>query len=94
MRYAKGIDDALCVTHSRDMDHIAHIWTTMAELAADLGKPYPTVAAWKARGRIPADYDADLIAAAERRGFVLTYEDLARARRAAPAQSQCQRGVA
>ena len=52
----------------------------MADLAADLGKPYPTVAAWKARGRIPADYDAALIAAADRRGFSLTYEALALAR--------------
>ena len=55
----------------------------MAELAADLGKPYTTVSAWKQRGRIPADYDFDLIEAALARGKVLTLEDLATARRSA-----------
>jgi len=65
------------------MDHISHIWPTMAELAADLGKPYPTVFAWKQRGRIPADYDFDLIEAASARGKVLTLEELAQARRGA-----------
>ncbi|MDT1061173.1 hypothetical protein RM190_04830 [Paracoccus sp. CPCC 101403] len=63
------------------MEHISHIWPTLAELAEDLGKPYPTVAAWKHRGRIPSDYDFDLIAAAERRGKMLTLEELAAARR-------------
>ncbi len=53
----------------------------MVDLAADLGKPYSTVAAWKQRGRIPADYDFDLIEAASARGKVLTLEDLAKARR-------------
>ena len=63
------------------MEHISHIWPTMADLAADLSKPYTTVAAWKARGRIPADHDFDLIEAAKRRGVVLTLEELAAARR-------------
>ena len=65
------------------MEHIAHIWPTMASLAVDLGKPYQTVAAWKLRGRIPADYDLDLIEAAKRRGHKLTLSALAEARRAA-----------
>ena len=64
------------------MEHIAHIWPTIASLAVDLGKPYQTVAAWKLRGRIPADYDLDLIAAAKKRGHNLTLEALAEARRA------------
>lgn len=62
------------------MDHIAHIWPTMAALAGDLGLPYTTAASWKQRGRIPADYDLDLVAAAKRRGASLTLEELARAR--------------
>ncbi len=62
------------------MEHIFHIWPKISDLASDLGKPYPTVAAWKQRGRIPADYDLDMIAAAKRRGKRLTLEDLARAR--------------
>lgn len=52
----------------------------MAELAADLSRPYSTVAAWKARNRIPAEYDREIIAAAAKRGAVLTYEQLAMAR--------------
>lgn len=63
------------------MEHISHIWKTMAELAADLGKPYSTVAAWKLRDRIPAEYDGAIIEAAARRDAVLTYEQLAKARR-------------
>ena len=62
------------------MEHISHIWPRMVDLAHDLGRPYPTVAAWKQRGRIPANYDLDLIAAAHRRGKSLTLEELAHAR--------------
>ncbi|MBN8189518.1 hypothetical protein JF540_22795 [Salipiger thiooxidans] len=62
------------------MEHIAHIWPTMADLAADLGKPYSTVAAWKQRGSIPAKYDLPLIRAARARGKDLTLEVLAEAR--------------
>lgn len=69
------------------MEHIAHIWPTLADLASDLGKPYPTVAAWKQRGRIPSDYDFPLIEAAKRRGYRLTLEQLATARRAAVTQN-------
>jgi hypothetical protein len=54
-------------------------------------RPYPTVAAWKQRGRIPAIYDLDLIAAARQRGATLTLEDLARAR--APADGIPLRGA-
>lgn len=64
------------------MEHISHIWPKVADLAADLRKPYQTVAAWKQRGRIPADYDLDLIAAAKRRGKRLTLAELAQARKA------------
>lgn len=66
--------------HSASMENILHIWPSMAELAADLGKPYQTVAAWKQRGRIPADYDLRLIEAAKKRGKHLTLEQLAHAR--------------
>jgi len=62
------------------MEHIKHIWPNMTDLAADLGMPYTTVASWKARGRIPADYDADIIRAARDRGETLTFEDMAVAR--------------
>ncbi|MGR3825212.1 MAG: carph-isopro domain-containing protein [Salipiger marinus] len=62
------------------MEHIAHIWPTMAELASDIGKPYSTVAAWKQRGRIPAEHDFALIKAAKDRGHELSFEVLARAR--------------
>lgn len=65
------------------MEHIFCIWPTLSALAADLGKPYPTVAAWKQRGSIPAQYDVDLVRAAKARGHDLTFEDLALARSAA-----------
>lgn len=75
------------------MEHFSHIWPTIAALRADLEEikgagqvPYQTVAAWKRRGRIPADYDFELIEAAKRRGHRLTHEDLARARRAPQSQ--------
>lgn len=63
------------------MEHISHIWPTMVELADDLKKPHSTVFAWKRRGRIPPDYDFDLIEAAAARGVQLTLEELAKARR-------------
>lgn len=62
------------------MEHILTLWPSMAELADDLGKPYPTVAAWKQRGSIPARYDLDLIRAATARGKSLTLEQLAASR--------------
>lgn len=62
------------------MQTIEHIWPNWKALSVDLGLPYTTVFSWKARGRIPADYDDALIAAAERRGQKLTREQLARAR--------------
>ena len=63
------------------MEQIISLWPSMSDLASDLGKPYSTVTAWKQRGRIPADYDLDLIEAAQKRGHVLTLEQLAIARR-------------
>ena len=64
------------------MKHLSRIWSTVAELAADMGVPYTTAHSWLARGRIPADRDLDLVEAAKRRGHVLTLEELAHARRA------------
>jgi len=62
------------------MEHILTLWPSMAVLAADIGRPYQTVAAWKQRGSIPARYDLDLIRAAKARGKTLTLEQLASAR--------------
>ncbi len=63
------------------MESIFNIWPSLVELAKDLGREYPTVAAWKQRGHIPAKYDLDLIAAASKRGSSLSLSDLAQARR-------------
>lgn len=63
------------------MQHVFEIWPTMAEMAKDLQKPYQTVASWKARNSIPADYDLDVVDAAQNRGFNLSLESLARARK-------------
>lgn len=73
------IDDTTHIAYRRAVEHIAHIWPTIADLAADLGKPYTTVAAWKQRGRIPADHDAEIIAAAAKRGETITFEEMAKA---------------
>ena len=64
------------------MEQIIALWPSMSDLAADLGKPYSTVAAWKQRGSIPAKFDLDLIEAAARHGKALTLEQLASARKA------------
>lgn len=65
------------------MKHLLHIWPKVKDLAEDLGVPYTTAHSWAVRGRIPADRDFDLIAAARRRGHKLTHERLAIARREA-----------
>jgi hypothetical protein len=75
------------------MKHIFDIWPTLSDLAADLGRPYPTVAAWKQRGSIPARYDLKLVQAAEKRGRTLSFEDLALARSGNAPDSQ-ERGAA
>lgn len=62
------------------MEQIFSIWPTLAALAKDLGKPYPTVASWRQRGSIPAKYDFALVKAAERRGHSISFEQIAEAR--------------
>lgn len=62
------------------MDEIFAIWPTIAEMARDMGEPYPTVSSWVRRG-IPAARDADVIAAAKRRGVDVTFERLHELRR-------------
>lgn len=59
------------------MKRIFDIWPTLKEMAADLGKPYPTVAAWHARKSIPAKYDAQIINKAKSRGSDISFEDIA-----------------
>lgn len=63
------------------MQHIRHIWPTIKDVADDLALPYTTVHSWSVRGRIPSDHDFALIEAAKARGFKLTLEELAAARR-------------
>lgn len=75
------------------MEHIFAKWPRLSDLAADLGKPYQTVAAWKQRNSIPAQYDLDLIRAAKARGESLTLDDLAQARAREPAPTPA-RGAA
>lgn len=59
------------------MERIFDIWPTLKEMASDLGKPYPTVAAWRARKSIPAKYDAQIIHHAKKRGSDVSFEMLA-----------------
>ncbi len=47
-------------------------------LAAALGRPPTTVSAWRSRDRIPSQYWAAIVSAAERRGFAgITYRSCA-----------------
>jgi hypothetical protein len=85
---------ALRILHIPVMQHILRIWPTLSDLAKEIGKPYQTVAAWKQRGRIPADHDLKLIAAAKDRGATLTLEELAEARRCARSTAQQDQGAA
>lgn len=62
------------------MKHIFDIWPSLKEMASDLRRPYPTVAAWHARKSIPAKYDADLVRCAKARGQIVTFEELAHLR--------------
>jgi hypothetical protein len=45
------------------------VWPSDADLARDIGVPYPTVAAWKQRGSVPVAYWRALLRAARKRGF-------------------------
>lgn len=75
------------------MEHIFTLWPSIAELARDLGKPYPTVASWYQRGSIPARFDLSLVRAARARGHDLTLEMIAAARERGAPQEQ-DRGAA
>lgn len=59
------------------MENILNIWPKLTDLAEDLGLPYTTVHSWASRGSIPARYDLQLVAAAEKRGAALSLEALA-----------------
>lgn len=58
------------------MDDVFSIWPTLAEMARDLGAPYPTVQSWHRRGGIPIRRFPDVVAAARKRGSDLTMEGL------------------
>lgn len=57
------------------MKNLAHIWPTIAAMAEALGLPYQTVAAWPRRG-IPHRRFPQIIAAANRAGHALSWDDL------------------
>lgn len=73
---AKGVDNAKCEMHRlAAMQMLTDIWPTWAELARDLGVPYPTVGSWAKRG-LPPRRIPDIIRAAKARGKDLTFEAL------------------
>ena len=67
-------------THS---DVIA-LWPNVRALAKDVGSPTPTVRVWKRKERIPVIRYDDVLAAAAKRGFELTYGELVEAGRRPP----------
>lgn len=60
----------------RNIAQIFSLWPTDADLGREIGMPYPTVAAWKQRGSIPAAYWRDIIRAARKRGHPEITADL------------------
>jgi hypothetical protein len=61
------------------MQNVADIfasWPSDAELARDLGVPYPTISAWKQRGSIPSPYWWHITRAAKARGLSEITADL------------------
>ena len=64
------------------MEKIFTIWDNLKDMASDLGRPYPTVAAWHQRQRIPAHHDAAIVAASKRLGKPISFEEIAQIRAA------------
>lgn len=62
------------------MDYIFKTWPTMADMAREIGADPIAVRHWKRRKSIPGAYDARIVAAAAKRGAVITYEELAKMR--------------
>lgn len=61
----------------QEIHDIFQIWgDSVTPMAADLGRPYDTVLAWKLRGRIPEDAWQDVIEAAAKRGSAITVVDI------------------
>jgi hypothetical protein len=60
----------------QNISELCSLWPSDAELARDLGVPYPTVAAWKQRGSIPASYWRQLLRAATARRLTQVTADL------------------
>lgn len=64
------------------MDPVAILtrWPTRQAIADDTGRNIVTVHSWFRRRSIPSEMDVVLVEGAARRGFVVTFEELARAR--------------
>jgi len=60
----------------QNISDLCDLWPSDAELARDLGVPYPTVAAWKQRGSIPAPYWRRFVTAARARKLTQVTADL------------------
>ena len=78
--YAMGVDKLRMMRSMSAMGRISDLLETLggaAEVAKARGKPYSTVASWKARNAIPVDEWPGLVNAARLRGVEeLTYEKL------------------
>lgn len=90
MRNALTACYALCIIAV--MDQIFAYWPSIGALAEDIGEKYPTVAAWKQRGNIPAHKDTKIVAAAKGRGFPISYETLAHERAAEAKRKKAAEG--
>ncbi len=65
-------------------------WPSRGAIAADAGRSPTTIHSWYHRNSIPGDVYVTLVNAAKRRGFSLSFEDLARSRADAPVRAGCK----
>lgn len=63
-------------------------WPSRQALAEDTGRSIITIHSWFGRKSIPADMDVVLVDAASRRGFDLSFEELARSRAIFPTSNE------
>lgn len=76
------------------MRSIISKWPKVVDLARDAGVRRGTAQEWKNNGSIPGQYDTCIVAGAERRGIEgVTFESLARARRAQYEARRSKKGV-
>lgn len=69
------------MTYMLNHSEVIKYWSSVPELAGDIGESVEKVKKWKQRGRIPATSWENVVKAAEKRNFPVTLEKLASMKR-------------